>query len=375
MRILLVGNYLPDAQQSMQRYADWLEQGLGRNGHQVRQIKPKACFSRLARHAGLKKYLGYIDKYILFPPFLWICSRHFDLVHICDQSNSMYLDCVGGCARLITCHDLLAIRQARAEVDAPRVGWTGRILQRWILHGLRRAPLLACVSTRSMEDAMVLTGLAAERMAVTLHATNWPYRAGVPMADSLRERLGLQRGERYLFHVGGNQWYKNRPGVLRIFAALRKCKGHDRLRLVMAGKPWYEPMREVVERERLQEAVIDAGTVTNEELEQLYGGAHALLFPSLEEGFGWPLIEAQACGCAVITTNRAPMTEVAGEGAIYVDPAEEQRAAEAIAAAWADLDRVRQKGFENLARFSEDAVLARYEQLYRRTRMRSVNRR
>ena len=58
--------------------------------------------------------------------------------------------------------------------------------------------------------------------------------------------------------------------------------------------------------------------VGNEALAALYSGAELLLFPSLEEGFGWPIIEAQASGCRVVTTGKAPMTEVGGNAAFYL---------------------------------------------------------
>jgi len=60
------------------------------------------------------------------------------------------------------------------------------------------------------------------------------------------------------------------------------------------------------------------GRIDDATLEALYSSARVLLFPSLEEGFGWPLIEAQACGCPVITTDAAPMNEVAGPAALYL---------------------------------------------------------
>ena len=70
----------------------------------------------------------------------------------------------------------------------------------------------------------------------------------------------------------------------------------------------------------LRDRVIELTNITNEDLRALYSKATALLFPSLREGFGWPIIEAQACGCPVFTSDRVPMTEVGGDAAIYLDP-------------------------------------------------------
>src|SRR5487761_2723137 len=107
MRILLVANYEPDAQQSMQRYADWLQQALVKRGHTVQVTRPTPFFSRLTfgKFSTIQKYLGYIDKFFLFPPKLRIMAFSFDLIHVVDHSNSMYLNAAGSRPALITCHD------------------------------------------------------------------------------------------------------------------------------------------------------------------------------------------------------------------------------------------------------------------------------
>jgi glycosyltransferase involved in cell wall biosynthesis len=99
-------------------------------------------------------------------------------------------------------------------------------------------------------------------------------------------------------------------------------------------------------------------------LQALYSGAHAMLFPSLDEGFGWPILEAQACGCPVITSDQAPMTEIAGEGAILIDARNPVSAAASIAEGLRDRDRWIEAGSRNLARFATDAVVSRYCEAY-----------
>jgi glycosyltransferase involved in cell wall biosynthesis len=364
MKILLVGNFDPDAQQSMQRYANWLASGLRARGVEVTLIKPTPYFSLLSRHKGLSKYLGYLDKFLLFPSRLRHQSKTHDLVHITDHSNSMYLASVIPRPCLITCHDLLAVRAALGEFQSSRIGWSGRLLQRWILTGLRRAPHVVCVSTKTSEDLTRLAGLPSAQMSVLHHSMNWSYKPGAALNSDFQCRLGLHPGEVYLFHLGGNQFYKNRLGVLRIFAALIKREEYDSLRLVMAGKPWTAEMHREVASKGLQGRVIDAGTVSNEQLRALYCNALAFLFPSLEEGFGWPIQEAMACGCPVITSDRDPMKEIAGDAAILIDPTDPSAAAEKIADGLKDAESMRAKGFVNMKRFEESAVLDRYCALY-----------
>jgi heptosyltransferase-3 len=370
MRVLLVANFGPDAQGSMSRYAAWLERTLKSRGHFVTVILPQPFFSRLGWNPTLRKYLGYLDKFVLFPPRLRRPARDHDLVHILDHSNSMYLRMVRQKPNLITCHDVLAIRAARGEFPQSPTGWSGRLLQRWILSGLRGASHVLCVSAKTADDLKALTadkveaGKSDVEMRVIYNALNWSYRPGAELPDGLISRLGLRAGERFVLHVGGNLWYKNRPGVLRIFARLVRIEEFSDLKLVMVGQPWTDDMREVVREEQLSDHVIEAVDVTNPELQALYGNALALLFPSLEEGFGWPIVEAQACGCPVITTMRTPMTEVAGNGAILIDPGDADAAAAAIARGLNDREKLQAEGFRNLERFDHGAIAEQYCAFY-----------
>jgi glycosyltransferase involved in cell wall biosynthesis len=367
MRILLVANYEPDGQESMLRYAAWLEHTLKARGHGVTVAAPRAFFSRLAGSPGFKKYLGYLDKFLLFPARLQRLAQSYDLVHVLDHSNSMYLRAVRHKPNLITCHDLLAIRAARGEFSQARTGWSGRLLQRWILSGLRGARHVLCVSGKTAHDLGALigeTGKHAVELQVVYNALNWGYGPGVALSTELISRLGLRTGERYFLHVGGNQWYKNRAGVLRIFALLAEIDEFSRARLVMAGKPLTAELREAIREERLGDRVIEAVDATNEELQALYGNALALLFPSLEEGFGWPIIEAQACGCPVITTDREPMSEVAGQAVILIDPANPPAAAKVIATGLKGREQLRAAGFKNLERFDEESIAMQYCAFY-----------
>jgi glycosyltransferase involved in cell wall biosynthesis len=113
--------------------------------------------------------------------------------------------------------------------------------------------------------------------------------------------------------------------------------------------------------------IVELPEASNELLEALYNLATALLFPSSCEGFGWPIAEAQACGCPVICTDREPMTEVAG-GAALVNPVEDEAgfAADLLRLANPE-ERARwsAKALENANRFSSERMISQYIELYR----------
>lgn len=371
MKILLVSNYRPDAQQSMLRYAEMIERASRLAGDDVEVFYPPVIFGRLPFLRGpLAKWIGYIDKYLLAPFFLRRKARWADVVHVCDHSNSMYLPCAGRKPAVITCHDLLAVFSALDKFDGVRTGSTGRILQNWIASNLVRAKHIICVSHKTLDDVRTLAPNTQADLRVIHHPLNWDYSPAPPVAvTAAKLKAGLDREAEYLLHVGGNQWYKNRLGVMQIFAELRKYPrfqdSNPDVKLLLAGKPWTAEMRQYCKSAGLENAAIEYNEASNQDLQALYSGALALLFPSHEEGFGWPILEAQACGCPVITSNRAPMTEIAGSAALFVDPAQPDRAAQIIAEHAPQLPSLQQPGFKNLKRFTPEQAFSSYREVYR----------
>lgn len=363
MNILLVANYEPDRQRSMARYADLLRTGLAGRGHHVEIIRPKPIFAWVAGfNDWLQHWLGYVDKFVLFPPVLRLRSRRFDVVHVCDHSNSFYLRWAGRTPALITAHDALAIRSALGQFPQNPTRATGTQLQRWILRNLARASHIICVSEKTKLDFSVLLDPAPSMTVIPNILSEAFHSASVEDARDARSSCVLAADEEYLLHVGKDSWYKNRSGAVRIFAALRKHPRFARVRLVMAGDRCSLEVRSLAAQVG---GVIECVEPSDSRLRALYSGALALLFPSLEEGFGWPILEAQACGCPVITSNRPPMPEVAGEAAILIDPEDAVAAAAAIAGRIGEADTLREAGFANLRRYATESVLDRYCALYR----------
>jgi glycosyltransferase involved in cell wall biosynthesis len=178
-------------------------------------------------------------------------------------------------------------------------------------------------------------------------------------------KLGVDPGKSFFLHVGGNQWYKNRLGVLRTFSNLQKRTERRAFKLVMVGKPWTDEMRKFILENGIRDSVLELIGVADEDLRALYSTAIMLLFPSLQEGFGWPIVEAQACGCPVATSNRAPMNEVAGDAAIYIDPEDPSSAAEVLNDALDKLADIREWSLQNAERFKSGMVDS-YISVYRK---------
>jgi glycosyltransferase involved in cell wall biosynthesis len=178
------------------------------------------------------------------------------------------------------------------------------------------------------------------------------------------KRLGIGFDDRFLIHVGADVWYKNLSGVIEIFSRLTASPETGDLRLVMVGNSGTDELNALVSGCGLEGRVTMLSNVSSEDLRALYSGACGLLFPSLCEGFGWPIIEAQACGCPVFASDRAPMTEVGGNAAVYFNPEAYDKAADIVRSHLSYRSEMRAAGFLNARRFSAASTAAAYVRVY-----------
>lgn len=382
-KIVLVGNFQPDRQESMLRFERALAGGFTARGLPVETIRPEPHFIKCGpryRYGGLPKYLGYLDKFLLFPRRLHRIARAAapgTVFHIVDHGNAVYAPHLRPAPVLVTVHDLLQIRSARGEFPQNRLSRSGAKYQEWILQNLSKLPAAVCISEKTRTDLQRLTGLADNSIAVVPNSLNFPYSPlpaseATPLLARALARHHLrwpapraEAGEtpRFLFAIGGAQWYKNRTGIIAIYAALRRLPGPARP-LVYVGPAFDSEQQALIDQHCLHDAVIRIPGLDNRELQAAYSLADGLLFPSWEEGFGWPIAEAQACGCPVFTTNRAPMTEVAGDAACYFDPTDPAAAASTIAAALADSAPLREAGLARAPRWEPGVMLDAYFNCY-----------
>ncbi len=367
--VLLIGNYAPDQQQSMQRFSKMMLRELRALGVAARLVQPAPWLTRIWRFPFAKKWAGYFDKFILFP--LRIRFRKWpnvNLVHICDHSNAVYAPHFRDTPVVVTCHDLLAVRGALGEATDCPASLTGKFLQRWILSGLRRASAVACVSNATAADAKrsLADEKNAPRITVIENGLNYDYRP-LPEGEVTTRLAPLQRlklDRPFVLHVGSNLRRKNRVGVLRIFA---RTKEDWNAQLVFAGDAIAAELSAEVRRLGLTGRIAQIVAPESELLEALYNRAHALLFPSRFEGFGWPIAEAQACGCPVSTSKAPPMSEVAGDAALLRDVEDEMGFAEDLLRLRdpALRTKLRALGFQNAERFNARRMAERYLALYR----------
>ncbi|NLF00061.1 MAG: glycosyltransferase family 4 protein [Anaerolineales bacterium] len=216
------------------------------------------------------------------------------------------------CPSVVTIHDLSFLRFPQLFRPANRLYL--RIMTRL---STQRARRIIAVSRHAAEETTRLLGIGPERINVVYHGVDPAFRP-ISRADveAFRQRAGLPA--RYALFVGTLEPRKNLARLVEAFARVRD----DTLHLVLAGgKGWfYDELYARVETLGLQHAVTFAGYVPQEDLPLWYNAATAFVYPSLYEGFGLPVVEAQACGVPVLTSDVSSLPEAAGGASVLVDP-------------------------------------------------------
>jgi glycosyltransferase involved in cell wall biosynthesis len=367
--------------QSMPRFAKMLSDGMKKRGHSVETWCPQPFFFKLSKIKTISKWLGYVDQFIVFPLQVRIrlnnCSKS-TLFVFSDHALGPWVPLVKGRAHAIHCHDFLAQNSAQKKIKENPTSFTGRLYQKFIWKGYSKGENFISVSNKTNEDLQQFLITKPKLCEVVYNGLNRPFNNfnAIEARELLGKVTGLDLTHGFILHIGGNQWYKNRIGVIEIYDSWRSISNKN-LPLLLIGKSATPQLNRKKEISEYAGDIFFLTDIADNQLQLAYSGASLLLFPSFAEGFGWPIAEAMASGCPVITTNQAPMTEVA-DGAAFLIPGRPESAEEITA--WAfeagnvvnhvvnlsmdGLEAVIRAGIINSKRFEADIALDKIEKIY-----------
>nr|WP_262907716.1 glycosyltransferase family 1 protein [Hymenobacter sp. BT770] len=223
----------------------------------------------------------------------------------------------------------------------------------------RASEQLVAVSEATKADIVQTYGIAPAKIRVAYNAPATQFQPQ-PEAAQRETRRRFSHGQPYFLFVGALQPRKNLGHLLQAFDSFKENGGPDVATaqlLIVGRKAWKAgPILDAYQRMRHQTSVHFTGRVADPELASLYAAALATVYVPYFEGFGIPIVEAQASGCPVLTAGVSSMPEVAGDGgALLVDPHKVEDIASGLTRLWQEPELRQQlitQGHQNLSRFS-----------------------
>ncbi|EDV1906309.1 glycosyltransferase family 4 protein [Salmonella enterica subsp. enterica] len=220
-----------------------------------------------------------------------------------------------------------------------------------IKRGCRKAYKIFTVSNFSKERIVAWSGVNPNKIVTVYNGVSSLFNADVKP---------LNLGYKYLLCVGNRKTHKNEKCVISAFA---KADIDPSIKLVFTGNPCND-LEKLIIQHGLSERVKFFGFVSEKDLPSLYKGSLGLVFPSLYEGFGLPVVEGMACGIPVLTSLTSSLPEVAGDAAILVDPLSEDAITKRISRLINDSElrkHLIQKGLLRAKRFNWQNVVSEIE--------------
>ena len=233
-----------------------------------------------------------------------------DTVHYTNQHFGRISMCAG-LPFIVTVHDLERIcfpfstQEAGEEISLEKDA-----------QAIRKAEAIIAVSENTKKDLLKYLQIPDNKITVVHNGVNH---------ESFKPTYRPVLSSPYILYVGSERPRKNLGRLLEAFAELKKVPGFTDLKLIKCGDPGRsDSFRDVtlqkIKELRLDSEVIFIDTISDDMLSAYYTSARVLVYPSLYEGFGLPVLEAMACDCPVIASNVSSLPEVAGDAALLFDP-------------------------------------------------------
>lgn len=206
--------------------------------------------------------------------------------------------------------------------------YTGKFLQ--------KAASIATVSAFSKQDILKNYPVDAGKLRIVYSAASDIFQP-LPVPDKEEVKNKYSAGREYFVYAGSIHPRKNLINLLKAFSVFKK-RQQSNMKLLLAGRlAWkYGSFTESLRYYKYRDDVVLTGYVEKKELARIMGAAYALVYPSLHEGFGVPVLEAMQCDVPVITSSGSAMEEIAGDAALYADAGDHQAIAEKMMLVYKD---------------------------------------
>ena len=327
---------------------------------------PFRCIRPLRTEADLSKRVFQVPfpfkkavRRLLTEPRIYQCLRGMDVQILWGTNYQLPRPVRGSWKQVITVHDL-AWRRFPGSVKRPLV----RMLDRLGNH-VAVADRVFTVSAFTKKELVDWLGVSQEKVVVVGNGVDARFRPVEITSTAVQDQYRLSLP--FMLSVGTIEPRKNLERLIRAFDLVAPKIKHS---LVIVGARGWKtsPIYGAYKASPFRDRIVFTGFVNDAELPAVYNLADAVVYPSLYEGFGIPVIEAMACGTPVITSNLSALPEVAGDAALLVDPFDVRALADAMERIVQDEPlraTLRAKGLERAKQFSWDASVAEVARCFR----------
>lgn len=301
------------------------------------------------------KAARYFLRNVVFPLAIMRHSKVGSILHVLDHSNGHL--CRYHPKSVVTCHDIAEYRETALN-DRQLRHW------KWRVEGIKKAVRIVAVSRHTKEDLVEILGIPEERITVAHNGVSPIFRPWEHMV-ALENIPELNLSGLKILHVGSNIQRKNLPVLIRALGLLRK-RNVD-FWFIKVGQQFPSDQLKMIEQAGIGDRVVHLGRRPTEEIPMIYSLCDFFVFPSTYEGFGLPVLEAQACGTPAILARSSCLAEVGGDAALYFEPRSEDELAERImeAAVQEKREQLIAAGFENAKLYTWRAHAEKVAQVYK----------
>jgi len=366
--VLLLPGLLSDDSRSMKRYAEELHAALRAStsdGLAIAMERPpdRRYLSRLADANGARRIDRAWCRWVTYPGVLK--QRSAAVFHILDQGYAHLIRSLDPARTIVTCHDIIPLLAAQGAIPSPVSARAAWIFRRKIAY-LTKARRIIAVSTATKVTLERYTAVDPSRVTVVPNGLNATFRFLPDARATRRAAAGLRDTTPVVLQVATAGRYKNTATLLHAIAGLRP-RVPD-LVLLRVGAPLLPDEAHLARTLGVADCLRHLGDVaTDQLLTEWYNAADVLVFPSAWEGFGWPPLEAMACGTPVVAFDIPPVAEVVGTAGLLVPPGDMSALAAATERILTDTGlaaELRQRGRQRAAQFTWTATAARTATIY-----------
>jgi glycosyltransferase involved in cell wall biosynthesis len=331
--------------------------GIPRYSNEIQKGIPEATFNNITCPGISNPHLGGILKGICLPINGFRRSVKGRIKHIASQGYAFTAPFLRKGPVLLTCHDLIPWTYYKNRTPI----WKANV------RSIRQIGHIIAISDYTKNELMVQLGIPEDRIHLIPNGVD--HEKFHPIPEPVRPAY-LHPEDRILLYVGLDERRKNLGVVLRALRDL--VREMPDVKLVKVGGLGHSSYREAcikeIDRMGLAKHVIHTGTIADSELLALYNSADAFVFPSLCEGFGLPPLEAMACGCPVIASDRTAIPEVVGDTGILINPEDPQAWHDAMYKVLdekATRENMKQKSLKRAAMFGWENCARKTLEIYR----------